>query len=454
MWRGGGDGDGVGKFRGGTESIGGVRDSADHSPRVRFDEITPPPFATVPPMPIDRTLTLELLQALVRIDSRNPGLEDGAPGEREIAGFVAEQLTAWGWPAEVHDLGTSRANVVARRRGAAGGLSLMINAHLDTVGTSGMDDPFSGAFRDGCVHGRGAQDTKGGVAAALAMAHAIAHDDTALDGDLVLAFVADEEHESIGTADVVRRVRTDAAIVLEPSDLDVVVGHRGFGVFRLVVRGRRAHGGRPDLGVDANRHMAHVLVALDRLEADWRTAHVHPALGAASLHVPRVEGGRHTFVYADECVAEVECRILPGMSPHDVTDALRGALARVRDGGIALDATLEDVMWRAAHEIDADRPIVRALTGAVSQVRGTPARTTYHPWWEDSALLAEAGIDAVVIGPRGGGLHTAEEWVELDSVVDLAEILQRAVGRYGLERGASPSPDPHHDPAEEDTNHG
>lgn len=381
-------------------------------------------------MPIDRDFTLSTLQDLVRIDSRNPGLETGAPGERELARHVEALLGTLRWEAELHDLGNRRANVVATRKGSGNGPSLMINVHLDTVGVAGMADPFSGEYRDGRVWGRGAQDTKGGMAAVLGAARALSDDDVDLRGDLVLAFVADEEHESLGTARLVEHVRTDAAIVIEPSDLDVCVAHRGFGVFRVRTRGRTAHGGRSDIGIDANLHMGLVLVELDRLRRKWEEAPRHATLGSASLHVPLVSGGRHLFVYSDECTADVECRTVPGQSAEGVTRELQAILDSLRDRVDDFRGSVEPGLWRSPYEIDPERPIVRVVRAAADAVRGEPARIVGHPWWEDSGLLGEAGIEAVVLGPVGGGLHTEEEWVDADSVVDLAEILYASVRSY------------------------
>jgi acetylornithine deacetylase len=387
-------------------------------------------------MSIDRDALVSLLQNLVRIDSRNPGLDPDGPGELEIARFVSGLLDSWGWDAELHDLGACRANVVARRPGAGGGPSLMINVHLDTVGVGGMAAPFSGDHRDGKVFGRGAQDTKGGMAAVLAVAQSVAEEDLRLDGDLVLAFVADEEHESIGSAALLETVRTDAAIVIEPSDLDVVIGHRGFGIFRVGTRGRMAHGGRPDLGVDANLHMGQVLVELDRLRREWSTAQVHPALGPASLHVPVLTGGRHLFVYADACHADVECRSIPGQTRDEVHADLQTALDRARERVVELEATIEPVLWRPPYEIDPHAPLVRTALAAVEEVTGRPGRRQHHGWWEDSGLLGEVGTEAVILGPTGGGLHTEEEWVDVDSVVHLAGILRRIALEHGGRRDA------------------
>lgn len=387
--------------------------------------------ANRPAVTIDRDYAVRTACDLVRIDSRNPALEAGAPGELEIAKFVAEQIDApGGWEVELRHLGDRRANVVAVRKGIGNGPSLMINAHLDTVGTAGMEDPFSGALRDGRIYGRGAQDTKGGVAAVLAAARALGEADATLEGDVVLAFVADEEHESLGTENLVERVRTDAAIVIEPTDLDICVAHRGFGVFELRAEGRLAHGGRSDLGIDANLHMGLVLAGLDALRARWARRPAHPMLGTPSLHVPLIRGGRGLYTYADESVAHLEVRTVPGQTEAEVKAEVEEVVAEVAGRVEHFEGSTRPMIWRPPHEIDPGRPIVRHVLAATREVRDAPARLMGHGWWEDSGLLGAAGIDTVILGPGGEGLHTDEEWVEVDSVVALAEILRRTVLTY------------------------
>ncbi len=382
-------------------------------------------------MTIDRDFAVRTTRALVGIDSRNPALEAGAPGEREIAEFVADLVDRLvGWEVELHDLGDRRANVVAVRHGREDGASLMINAHLDTVGTAGMTDPFSGASRDGRIYGRGAQDTKGGIAAAVTAARALAEAETTTRGDVVFAFVADEEHESLGTEDLLRRIRTDAAIVIEPTALDACVAHRGFGVFELRTAGRLAHGGRSDLGIDANLHMGRVLAELDALRVRWAGRPAHPMLGTPSLHSPLLRGGRQLYTYADECVAHLEVRTVPGQSEKEVTAEVDGVLAEVADRVADFEGNARRVIWRPPYEIDPGRPIVRDVLAATREVRGVRPRLIGHGWWEDSGLLGAAGIDTVILGPAGEGLHTDEEWVDIDSVVALAEILRRTVLSY------------------------
>lgn len=387
---------------------------------------------------IDPDFAVETVRGLVRIDSRNPALEAGAPGELDLARHVEDLIRGWsGWDVELHEieLAARRANLVAVRRGTGGGPSLMINVHLDTVGVDGMEAPFSGALRNGRVYGRGAQDTKGGMAAVLAAARALSEADARLAGDLVLAFVADEEHESRGTAALLERTRTDAAIVIEPTDLDVCVAHRGFAVYELRTVGRTAHGGRSDLGIDANLRMGDVLAGLAALNRRWAARPPHPRLGVPALHVPLLHGGRHLYVYADECTAQVECRTVPGQAESEVRSELQAVLDETAGRIDDFEASLRPILWRGPHEIDPDRPIVGAVLAAAREVRGAPARLIGHAWWEDSGLLGEAGIDAVVVGPRGEGLHTEEEWVDAASIVELAEMLRRSAVAYcGSER--------------------
>ena len=381
-------------------------------------------------MPIDRAFTLRTLTDLIRIDSRNPHLERDAPGEWELAAYVHRVLGDLGWQAELHDLGNQRANVVATRAGTGGGPSLLIHAHLDTIGVSGMQAPFAAEQRDGRIWGRGAQDTKGGMAGVLGVAKLIAQASVKLRGDLVLAFVADEEHESIGTAALLERLHTDAAIVVEPSDLDVCIAHRGFAVFQVRTEGRTAHGGRSDIGVDANLHMGRVIAALDGLRETWQARHQHHLLGSAHLHIPVIAGGRHLYVYADECTASVECRTVPGQSAEGVRKDLQAILDSLAGRIPAFRGSIHPVIWRSPYEIGPDRLIVRTLRAAVEAVVNKPARIISHPWWEDSGMLGEAGIETVIAGPVGDGLHTDDEWVDFDSVVDFGEVLHRSIRSY------------------------
>src|SRR5262245_46234434 len=156
---------------------------------------------------IDPDFVTRTLQDLVRINSVNPYLSPEGKGEAEIACYIARTLVGLGLDVFVHEAEPGRPSVVGIRRGSGGGRSLMLNAHIDTVGVEGMPEPFSGAIRGNKLFGRGAYDMKGSVAACMGVMKAVVESADALAGDVIVALVADEEYASIGTADLLNRYR-------------------------------------------------------------------------------------------------------------------------------------------------------------------------------------------------------------------------------------------------------
>lgn len=370
---------------------------------------------------IDPDFVRETLVRLIRIDSTNPTLVPGAAGEGAIARFVAESLGDCGVPAEICEPQPGRASVLARIAGRGDGRSLMLNAHVDTVGMAGMAEPFSGAVRDGKVYGRGAYDMKGSLAACMAAMKALAA--MPLAGGLVLAAVADEEYGSLGTADILTRVRTDAAIVTEPTGLDVCLAHKGYLWIEVETRGRAAHGSRFELGIDANLKMGRFLAALAGLERDLRTRPPHPLVGPPSLHAARLEGGTELSTYAASSRVQIERRTVPGETVAQAVGEIQALVDRLAADDQEFHAAVLPFFARQPFEVPAAAPIVAEVERAAAAVLGhAPARMGDTPWM-DAALLQEAGIPTVVFGPRGAGAHADVEWVDLESVIQLARIL-------------------------------
>jgi len=306
----------------------------------------------------------------------------------------------------------------------------MLNAHADTVDVAGMDAPFSGEVRDGRVYGRGAFDMKGGLAAMMGAVKALADAGCPHAGEILLAAVADEEHASLGTEDLVRRYRPDAAIVAEPTTLDICLAHKGFAWFEITTRGRAAHGSRFDLGIDANMRMGRVLAELETLERELRARPPHPLLGPPSLHAATLAGGSGLSTYAASSRLQIERRTIPGESRETVTDEIRRLLRRQVERDPSFEADLEVLLVREPFEVAADAAIVRGLTEASTGVLGRrPAYVGQTPWM-DAALLAAAGAESVVMGATGAGAHANEEWVELASVHQLAHCLAEAAVLY------------------------
>ncbi len=379
---------------------------------------------------IDQHFTISTLQKLVRINSVNPGLESDGPGEEEIGRFIFSLLEELGIEAELDELEAGRVNVTGIIPGSGGGRSLMLNAHMDTVGITGMKDPFSGKIENGKLYGRGSYDMKGSIAAIVAAAKAIREERGVLKRDIVLSFVADEEHESIGAQALVKRLKTDAAIVTEPTGLDICLAHRGFGVYRITTLGKTAHGGRHRQGVDANTRMGLLLAELDKLSKQLPEQKKHPLCGEASMHVPLICGGRSLYIYAGECTAHVERRTLPGETEAEIESDLYEIIHRLERAVPDFQVNVEKVIWRSPYEIDENARIVKVAAAAASAVLGSKPGFIGHTWWEDSSIFGEAGIESVIIGPKGDGLHEDIEWVDTDSVIALAEILYHTSVRF------------------------
>ncbi|HUZ65665.1 MAG TPA: M20/M25/M40 family metallo-hydrolase [Acetobacteraceae bacterium] len=369
--------------------------------------------------PADAT---DLLAQLVAIPSVNPDLVPGANGEAAIADFCAAWLGARGF--EVHRLEDQpgRPSIVGIARGAGGGRSLMLNGHYDTVTLAGYGgDPLAAERRGGKLFGRGSFDMKSGVAAMMVAADRARR--SGLRGDLLVACVADEEHASFGTEEVVARFRTDAAIVTEPSHLQLTIAHKGFAWFDVAVHGRAAHGSRPELGVDAIAKAGRFLVELEAWDARLRANPSHPRLGSGSVHASLIRGGQELSSYPAECRIGLERRTVPGETGETVAAELRAILDRLAAEDPAFRATLLPGLVRPPFEVAEDAPVVQALRGAATRRLGQAPALRGEPFWTDCAILAGAGIPAVMFGADGGGAHSAEEWADEASVAALADIL-------------------------------
>lgn len=379
-----------------------------------------------PPDPVAMT------QRLVRTASVNPVLEKNGTGEAEIAALAAGWLDRWGYRSETTEVAPGRFNVVARR-GRGSGPVLLLNGHLDTVGVEGMRDPFSGDVREGRLHGRGAADMKGGVACILAAAARLAKEDG--PGELIVALTADEEHASLGMeALVASGIRADAAVVCEPTGLAVMPAHKGFLWINAAVKGRAAHGSRPDLGVDAIACAGHLLVAFEAEAARLARDTGHALLGPGSLHAGTVSGGTAPSVYPDRCEVVFERRTLPGESAAQVMREAEAVLARAREGCPRLDARLEPGLYRAATEVPSGSPVVRELLAACERA-GIPGRVAGMSAWVDACFLNRIGVPAVCFGPGSiAQAHTTGEWIPIDEIRTGASILTDFSRRF-LARG-------------------
>ena len=369
-----------------------------------------------------------LLTDLVSQNSVSPTLADG-PGEQAIAQQIFSKCQSWGVPAELQLVDIGRANVIATVKGRGKASPLLFNAHMDTVGVDGMDDPFT-LHRDADrLYGRGAYDMKGSVAVMLALAEYFeVHQPPC---QLLFTFVADEEDRSIGTEYLVKewlptlQEQPAGAFVLEPTEEDIGVAHKGFAWFEIQAEGRAAHGSRPDQGIDAILPLGRALCELEAIAQELAAGHHDKLLGAGSRHVSTINGGTTWSVYPADACLRWERRTLPGES-HDL---LHGELDRVLQAAGAASGGAQvsgDIVYnRKPHQVARESLPVQLIKGVVPE-----ARIVGVAYWADSALLG-SHLPTVLFGPKGHGAHAADEWVSLSSLVRVYEYLKQAIEGYG-----------------------
>jgi acetylornithine deacetylase len=360
-----------------------------------------------------------LLVQLVEINSVNPDLVSTGAGEAEVGRFVGQWAQDHGLEVTVEAVSGERANVIVVATGSGGGRSIMLNAHLDTVGVEGYEAPFVCRVEQDRLTGRGVLDTKAGLAAALVIASSASR--LGLRGDVVVAGVIDEEYGSLGTEALIQsgRWHTDAAVVLEPTDLAMCTDHRGFVWGSITVHGVAAHGSRPDLGVDAIAHAGPILSGVTALQERLASAPCDALAGPGSVHASLIAGGAEMSSYPDTCRIDLERRVTEGETPETFLAELHAVAALVDP---AVTTTVKLGASRLPLHVDPSEQLISALTASGDRHQ-LPLRPSAASFWTDAALLHEAGVPSVVFGPGGGGIHSISEWIDRASLHTFINVL-------------------------------
>jgi acetylornithine deacetylase/succinyl-diaminopimelate desuccinylase-like protein len=383
-------------------------------------------------MPVSERDVEELISQLVRIESVTPWLIPDGSGEGELARFMAGWLDGLGVDVTLEDVEPGRPNLLARLPGTGGGPTLCLNAHSDTVGFANWRDRALEPRREGDrLYGLGAADDKGCCALALLVLRELATSTDRLGGDLLVACTVDEEGVSIGTEDLVRRHRMDAAIVLEPDALPrLVVEHQGFGWIDVIVHGRPAHGSAPEEGVDAIVHMAEVVRRLDRLDREVFTPKPDPLNGRTVFHTGTIEGGTDYATYPSRCVLGIEIGTQPGEHLSDRVRDIETIFAEVREVHPSFRGEVEVKLDREPFRAEGHEALQTALDAAATDVLGRPLEPVGLNAWADSGLMQGAGIPTLMFGPLGANFHAPDEWISITETVQAVAIVEGAVRRF------------------------
>ena len=379
---------------------------------------------------IDTTSAAALLADMVRIPSVTP--RDGhAPAERDLAAFVAGRLERAGLEVAVEDVVDGRSNVVARLAGRDRSRTLLLESHMDTVEADAMTvDAFGAEVRGGRLYGRGSCDAKGCLAAFMLALEARVASGAAPPVDVALAAVMDEEHRHRGVLHLLEGGPPFAgAVVGEPTELRLVVAHKGCVRFEVRTLGRGAHTSQPADGDNAIRRMADVIRFVeDDMAADLAGAG-HPLVGPPTICAVMVRGGAGINIVPPDCTLSIDRRVIPGEDPDRVFARCRAAIE-------ALDPDRIEVLppMVTAHALTPPpdgAEVVAALASALGAA-GLEAAPCGVNYGSDASSIAAAGIPAVVFGPGTiADAHQPDESVELAQVAAAATVVADLIDRFG-----------------------
>lgn len=387
---------------------------------------------------------VEILAQLVALPSVNPmgGTADPAICfEGRVSDWLVEFFQSIGAACERIEVRPGRDNVIARYDSPGADLTILLDAHQDTVPVEGMTiDPFSPKIADGRLWGRGACDVKGGMAAMLFAFRRLIQERPAGAANVVLSCTCDEEATIIGISDLVTYWTTakgkskllatspDVAIIAEPTELDVVVAHRGVTRFKIRTKGRACHSSDPTQGVNAIYRMAKLVSALQEYADSLAvTVKAHPLCGSASLSVGKISGGTSVNIVPDECVIEVDRRVTPGEDGARIVAEIREFLA------VRLDFDFEfDAPWIECPALtDANNTqLANAVLEHVAAVDGVHSAVGV-PYGTHASQTCAAGVPSIVFGPGSiQQAHTKDEYIDIGQLEKAAEVyFQSYVGR-------------------------
>lgn len=372
-----------------------------------------------------------LTRELVERESENP------PGnERAVATYLRERLANSPVPFEIewYDVEPDRPNVVARAGDRATG-TVLLTGHLDVVPAAAdawSGEPYELRKRDGRIVGRGTADMKAALAAKV-LATERYYEATDTPGEVVLGFVVDEEANGAGTNALVERgLAADAAIIGEPTELNVCVAQKGVARYEVTVRGESGHSGRPDDAINAIDGMRRVLDHIETLDDRLREETTHEYLAPETVTVTEIEGGTAPNIVPDRATATVDWRFLPGTtSPGPFDRQLREAIEDTTLAGTPVDMQIERTVFARAAEVPPGHDLVRTAIGAAESVGVAADPVGFNAATDARFLIHDAGIPTVLFGPGSinRDAHTVDESIRIADLETTVETYRAALDR-------------------------
>lgn len=369
--------------------------------------------------------TLDLLKKLVGIPSHK-----GVPNqETEVAKTIYDFFLKENIEAELFPVTDGRCNIIARMRGTGTGKSLLFTGHTDTVPPYGMKgNPYDAKILDGKMFGRGVVDMKAGLVCMMMAMAAIKRSGTELSGDLIFAGVIDEEAKSEGTRWYLRNQEIpSAAIVSEPTDMQICIGHRGLEWLEFRFLGKAVHGGKQQEGINAIQKVTDFINRVESNLLPKLKERNHPIIGNSSMNYGFIKGGTQPSTVAGTCILQIDRRWIPSEKYEDVLDEYQQLLDELSAEDETFKGTftimdssyMEDSYIHQAMYTEPDEIIVTVAEQALQKVMGKSSPLGSFPAWTDGGLISYYGkIPTIVLGPGElESAHAENEHIEISSIV-------------------------------------
>ncbi len=379
---------------------------------------------------VRNTQLIDTLSNLFRINSVNPAYEGGNP-ESRICEYIAERFREFDIQTWNQEVLPGRPNLIACLPGKDSSRRLLFEAHTDTVSAAGMSiSPFQPEIRGGCVYGRGACDTKGGLAAMMAALISLRRERITPPADVWVVAAADEEHSYRGVQKLIEDLSADGAVVAEPTNLRLAIASKGCLRWRIVCRGKAAHSSKPHLGVNAVAQMARVILAIEDHTARL-SAKKHPLTGSPTCSIGVIRGGLQVNIVPDSCWIELDRRLIPGEDLSAVWREYQELLENLQYQIPGLDVTMEPPMLTDVPLNTASSASVAVTASQILTSLGLDAEFVGVPYGSDASKLSAAGIASVIFGPGDiDQAHAAAEFVEINQLESAYEFYRELMETF------------------------
>ncbi len=356
--------------------------------------------------------------------------EDSTPekGEKNCALVLKDYFDKKKIDSKVEIWDSNSANFIAHIKGRSSRKALLFASHLDVVPKGRQkwqSPPFEATEKDGKIYGRGSCDMKAGNAAIAAAAAEIIESEQKLENDLIICSTAGEEVDSSGAKKFVEQYRNtlpplEGIILPEPTDLQIITGHRGILWLKIITFGKTAHGSMPSLGINAIDHMTAILEKLK----DYQPRIVpHPQFGPSTFSINKIYGGNATNVIPDLCYIEIDIRTVPGQDTKSILSDFENIFNEIKYQATNFNAEIQIIRDVPGMSTEPDCDFVKKIQQATGITQ-----TKLVGYTTDGPIFEKLNAPVIVFGPGKTELaHQPDEYIEITNLYKAVELYKKII---------------------------